>query len=987
MRARTMTALLAAAVLTSGGGGAAGESGTVVLDTTGFWRVHYTMRKPLIGTGVSARPAALGFETPAPPAEWTKPEFDDKAWRRIAGPPFPPRSNWSRITKENVGWVYADKCSAALALLCMRGKFEVKNPAAAQLTVSVAYRGGIVLYVNGKEIGRKHLQGGAQGLFALADDYPDDAFFDAGGGPLVANRGEKDEEKVRRWRLRKRRIENVPVPSSALRRGVNVLGIEIHRSSYSAKMPPAVDKLRSHEKMSRLWSTCGLENVRMVSSGSGAVPNVTRPAGFQAWNSDGIAPDYTLDWGDRNEKLRPVRIVGARNGSFSGKVVIGSTAPLKGLKASMSDLRAGGAAIPSSAVRVRYATPSGSEAYADVHYELTPGFFQALSDEAPDEVPVRSATKGIMLRPWVLPGTPKPVFGAVQPVWVTVKVPADAKPGLYEGILTVSSSGNRAVEAPVQLAVAGYRLPDADDFHTWVDLVQSPESVAMKYGVAVWSDRHFELLAESLKIAGELGDKSIYINLIAESNQGNVQTMVRWVKDGAGWRHDFKPLDRYLDLVAKHMGNPELACIYIWDSNLAGGHRDKVSQGAQPKVSVLDPATGKVETAELPRYTTGEGAALWRPVLHGVRDRLRKRGWEKAMAFGNVPDSAPASEVVKELGGLLSGVGWMRHAHSIRRDCRGAPLAYQALVWTPRYPQLPDCKPGKGWKRTDLVTQFIRSRDMFPLVHFRLMAEMNIAGNQRGVGRIGLDFWYVLKDKRGRLRGTIQARYPATGWRNLDWMLRSFTVAGPDGALSTCRTEMMREGLQECEARVLIERALDSGKLGGDLKKRCEEFMQERTWMLRTALDNHFLDGFARDAGHSWWSTPGQLGYHWYMSGVWQESSAKLYGLASEVAAATGAIPRSDAKAVDFKSGAGGTVPATRTGPAPAEARRPAASPARRSPAADDNEKARRLWSVADNFLKNRMEALARRKLEEIVKRYPETEYAERAREKLGKLE
>ena len=407
---------------------------------------------------------------------------------------------------------------------------------------------------------------------------------------------------------------------------------------------------------------------------------------------------------------------------------------------------------------------------------------------------------------------------------------------------------------------------------------------------------------------------------------------------------------------------------------------DKPYSNGKLLVSTAD--KGKAGTVELPPYTAPESPAMWKPLFEGLKSRLAKYGLDKKIILGIVPDGPPSTGVIQFYASILPKAKWMRHAHSMRRNVNGGPLGYQCLVWTPRFPECPDCRPHQGWKRKDLIAQFIRSRDMFPLVHFRLMAEMNIAGTQRGIGRVGLDFWPVLKGKRNRMY-SIQGRYPSTGWRNLDWMLRAFAHPGPDGAMATCRSEMMREGLQECEARVLIEKALDGGKLAGSIKRRCTQFIQDRTYMVRVALDNQFTDGFAKDAGHSWWSTPGQLGYHRHIgAGVWQRNSEELYALASEVVAATGAISAAEAK-----------VPAsTASAPAATAARRPVprsegARPASggRSPASDE-VKAGRLWRAANNFIRNNMPALAKRKLDEIVKKYPATEFARKAKEKLGEL-
>ena len=57
---------------------------------------------------------------------------------------------------------------------------------------------------------------------------------------------------------------------------------------------------------------------------------------------------------------------------------------------------------------------------------------------------------------------------AVQPVWITVTVPADARPGDYRGKVTVGADGTRALEIPLHLAVLDWKLPDSRDFTTHV---------------------------------------------------------------------------------------------------------------------------------------------------------------------------------------------------------------------------------------------------------------------------------------------------------------------------------------------------------------------------------------------------------------------------------------------------------------------------------------------------------------------------------------
>jgi hypothetical protein len=118
------------------------------------------------------------------------------------------------------------------------------------------------------------------------------------------------------------------VPASALRKGVNVLAVELVRAPYpkiveEQKAPP---KGRDPDPIYDLsWNTCEIRHVRLTAAGAeGLVPNAVRPAGLQVWNSDAMATDFDLDFGDAGGGPGPIRIVGAKNGSFAGKVVVGS---------------------------------------------------------------------------------------------------------------------------------------------------------------------------------------------------------------------------------------------------------------------------------------------------------------------------------------------------------------------------------------------------------------------------------------------------------------------------------------------------------------------------------------------------------------------------------------------------------------------------------------------------------------------------------------
>jgi len=876
-----------------GVGAAAGadEAATAVLDTTSYWRCHLTWKTPVVRTASGLEEAIPRRETPPPPAGWAGPDFDDAGWMRLPGPFF--------AAAEDGGCAGSEGTSPALSLLCLRGRFSVKNPAAAgDLVLSLAYRGGVVVSINGKELIRKHLPPGTIDVTTLAEDYPLEAFVRPDGKPIRGYRSEL-RKFADRVALRTRRLERVTVPASMLRAGTNVLAIECHRAAhheavmfgrkgtrlfYGGRDGRAGGVLRRDA-----WSTVGVPSVSLrAPAGTAVVPNVQRPTGFQVWNGNVAASVFDLDYGDPTEPLRPITIMATRNGAFSGQVVVGSTEPIAGLKAAMSDLRrvggeppgaAGAGSIPADRVQVRYALPgAGRQSWGWRRYHGIRDLarFDALAEMPPATVPVRKKT---MPR-----GVAPPVFGAVQPIWVTVSVPADAAPGDYQGTLTIHADGQTDRAVPVNVTVGAWRLPDPHDYVTFADLIQSPESVAMQYEVPFWSDRHFELMGKSFEQMARIGAKAVYLPLICRTNLGNAESMVRWIKQPDGsFTHDFTIFDRYLDLAVKHLGKPKVVCLYVWESytGIYFYGRKKIEKEVPHwdtvLVSVLDPATGTVTAMEGPPFLPEKLAvseAFWTPVLKAAGERLKKRGLLDVTMLGLSWDHTPHKDAVTMLARLLPGMKWVHHAHGAPQALAGVPVGYVATVWNQRAPVDPAVKRTYGWNRPMFFTQFDRPRPPTdrPLRYWRVLGEWNITGGQSGFGRKGADFWSVLKTPRGypTPNRLSSGRYVQSDRSNRNIYQPAWLAPGRDGAIATVRFELAREGVQESEARIFIERVLTDparrAAIGEERADRCQRLLDERTRLLVLCGLGNYVTGL------------------WYPASGWQERSAHLYAAAAEVA-------------------------------------------------------------------------------------------------------
>lgn len=144
--------------------------------------------------------------------------------------------------------------------------------------------------------------------------------------------------------------------------------------------------------------------------------------------------------------------------------------------------------------------------------------------------------------------------GRKQPVWMTVNVPSNAKPGKYRGKLTVSSSDAKSRSLPVELIVSDHILPPDSDWAFHLDLWQNPYSVARYENVPLWSEAHFEAMRPVMKMLADAGQKSVTTTIMnrpwngqTEDAFGSMVTKIRRI-DGT-WLYDYTIFDRWVEFM------------------------------------------------------------------------------------------------------------------------------------------------------------------------------------------------------------------------------------------------------------------------------------------------------------------------------------------------------------------------------------------------------------------------------------------------------
>lgn len=225
------------------------------------------------------------------------------------------------------------------------------------------------------------------------------------------------------------------------------------------------------------------------------------------------------------------------------QAVVSSEEELKDLRLSVSDLRNGKSLIGAENIRLQFVSYVVSDLLDTTKY----GQCGSREDKSKwGEVLVADVLD--INDSMTVPA------GRKQPVWMTVSVPSDARPGKYSGKLTVTSSNAKARSLNVELTVADHVLPPARDWAFHLDLWQNPYSVARYENVPLRSDAHFEAMRPVMKMLADAGQKSVTATIMSrpwngqtEDAFGSMVTKIRRI-DGT-WLYDYTIFDRWVEFM------------------------------------------------------------------------------------------------------------------------------------------------------------------------------------------------------------------------------------------------------------------------------------------------------------------------------------------------------------------------------------------------------------------------------------------------------
>ena len=214
-----------------------------------------------------------------------------------------------------------------------------------------------------------------------------------------------------------------------------------------------------------------------------------------------------------DESKRTLKLTGWRGERVAGQVAVWSAQPMNQLRAIATPV-AGGEPM----VNLIRFVKGRNELYADI------------LDTAP-EIDAEART--------------------TRSLWYSVDIPADAKPGIHNGSLTVRSAGMKPVVIDVEIDVIGMRLPPASQWSYHLDLWQHPWAIARAHQVEMYSEEFYAVARPLFQRLANAGQKclTVSINDLPWKQQtfDAYRSMIDWIKQPDGtWTYDYRKFDEYV---------------------------------------------------------------------------------------------------------------------------------------------------------------------------------------------------------------------------------------------------------------------------------------------------------------------------------------------------------------------------------------------------------------------------------------------------------
>jgi hypothetical protein len=376
----------------------------------------------------------------------------------------------------------------------------------------------------------------------------------------------------------------------------------------------------------------------------------------------------------------------------------------------------------------------------------------------------------------------------VQPVWLSISVPATTKPGLYTGFVTVNA--RKKYRMKISLNVLDKILPPPAEWKFDLDLWQHPAAIARIHKVALWSKIHFDKMRPYYTMLAAAGQKCITASIINEpwghQTFDDFPSLIKWIKKKDGtWVFDYSLFDRYISFVMSCGINKCINCYTMIPWKLSFQYYDESFM----KDTVLNAKPGSVE------YN-----AHWGVMLKDFTKHLKEKKWfyitSISMDERPMKDMQAVIKLVKEIDPEWKIALAGEYHKEIEKDVYDYCVASQ-------------------WQLSDTVMEE-RKRAGKPTTYYTCCAESYPNGFTFSppAEQVWLGWYAAAKGFTGYLRWAYNSwpKNPIADSRFTAWPAGDTYQVYP-GPMTSIRFEKLIEGIQDFEkVRLLKEQLLKAGK-------------------------------------------------------------------------------------------------------------------------------------------------------------------------------
>jgi hypothetical protein len=321
-----------------------------------------------------------------------------------------------------------------------------------------------------------------------------------------------------------------------------------------------------------------------------------------------------------------------------------------------------------------------------------------------------------------------------------------------------------------------------------------------------------------------MGNDVMIVPVISGGYMGHESGLIRWVKSGPDLKPDFTLFRKYLDAYLKHGAPPKVVSLHVWSAEtvteIADGYEGRrVPTRAQAarrplQVTQWDPATGATTNVPAPTFLDPGAEAFWKPMLDGVRDIVvKERGWsERVIMLGIGSDIRPSQKTGELLRQWAPYARWHLYSHfsaeSMGKDGKltavgGLQVGFKECPSNCNRPSELTWEPGVVDYERSTIHRGACTDASGPMA-FRMLPAVDAPALGRW-SRVGVDFWPNAVRYHTLIWGTCPVQL---AWR------------APDGPAPTVRMQLLREALQDFEARMVVMDALSKAPAASQTKYR-----------------------------------------------------------------------------------------------------------------------------------------------------------------------